>query len=168
MPDEDTIRRFRRHVQKRFFPSLKDSNTPTFCFGPQNKNNEKNVFIPTGLKRHRRFFLFYFRNLTQRDVVCRGMSFTQRKFTSDTPISGVFQYGREMLGHVGDMKITPFWPKLWSNIIQLTIQVCTHDKTELIRRGLLGGSSQLVSSQQLWLVSPLTGVVPLPNGLNGL
>ncbi len=32
----------------------------------------------------------------------------------------------------------------------------------------LGGSSQLVRSWQLWLVSPLPGVIPLPNGLNRL
>ena len=33
---------------------------------------------------------------------------------------------------------------------------------------LLGGSSQLVSGWQPWLVSPLSRVVPLPNLLNGL
>ena len=32
----------------------------------------------------------------------------------------------------------------------------------------LGGSSQLVRSWQLWLVSPLPGVIPLPNGLDRL
>ena len=33
---------------------------------------------------------------------------------------------------------------------------------------LLGGSSQLVSGQGPWLVGPLSMVVPLTNGLNGL
>ena len=32
----------------------------------------------------------------------------------------------------------------------------------------LGGQPHFVSIKQLWVVSPLTGVVPLPNSLNGL
>ena len=37
---------------------------------------------------------------------------------------------------------------------------------DMLTAPILGGSSQLVSSLQLWLVSPLTGVIPLLDGLS--